>query len=124
MSITRFRFEDLRVYQSTLVFVSRVYAIIKIWPPLYKFSLADQFQRAALSIPLNIAEGSGRTTKDFQHFLAVARGLCYECIAILSVAKNEKLVSESEYLKVYEEVGILAKTLTALKSSVSHVPSK
>ncbi len=119
MSATRFRFEDLRVYQSALVFVSFVYSIIKKWPQLYKFGLADQFQRAALSIPLNIAEGSGRTAKDFQHFLSVARGSCYECIAILAVAKNEKLLSQSEYIKLYEDIAVLAKTLSSLKSSIS-----
>lgn len=64
----KFKFEELRVYQEAIVFISEIFFLTKKWPPPYKYSLADQLQRAALSISLNIAEGSSRTTKDFQHF--------------------------------------------------------
>lgn len=87
----RFKFEELRVYQNALEFITYVFTVTKTWPALYRYSLVDQIHRAALSISLNIAEGSSRTMKDFQHFLSVARGSCYECVAILTVAKREKL---------------------------------
>lgn len=115
----KFKFEELRIYQEAVDYVSYIFALTKKWQSPYKFSLADQLQRAALSIPLNIAEGSGRTSKDFQHFLSIARGSCYECVAILTVAKKERLISEEEYLRVYDRVYIIAKTVTALKSSIS-----
>lgn len=83
----KFKFEELRIYQESIDFVSTIYVLTKEWPTIYKYSLADQLQRAALSIPLNIAEGSGRTSNDFAHFITISRGSCYECIAILTIAK-------------------------------------
>lgn len=73
-NIMSFRFEELRVYQEAVSFSNSMYQITNRWPSLCRFNLTDQLIRAALSIPLNIAEGSSRTNKDFQHFLSVARG--------------------------------------------------
>jgi four helix bundle protein len=114
----KFKFEDLRIYQESLDFTTSVFSLTKQWLPVYKYSLVDQLQRAALSIPLNIAEGSGRTSKDFAHFLTISRGSCYECIAILTIAKNVKVVSESEYTQLYDRIYIMAKTISALKTSI------
>lgn len=115
----KFKFEELRIYQEAIDFVSYIYSLTKKWSSPYKFSLADQLQRAALSIALNIAEGSGRTSKDFQHFLSVARGSCYECVAVLAIARKERLISENEYARVYDRIIIMAKMLTSLKTSIS-----
>lgn len=115
----KFKFEELRVYQEAIAFVTYIYSIIKKWPSIYKFNLVDQLQRAALSISLNIAEGSGRTSKDFQHFLSIARGSCYECIPLVTIARHEGLLTEKEFIDVYERIAVIAKMLTSLKSSIA-----
>ncbi|MBI3342583.1 four helix bundle protein [Candidatus Gottesmanbacteria bacterium] len=114
-----FKFEDLRVYQESLVFVAFVFGLTKSWSTPYKFTLANQLQRAALSIALNIAEGSSRTARDFAHFLSVSRGSCYECVAILTVARNEKLVTLQQYAEAYETLQKLARMITSLKRSIT-----
>lgn len=114
----KFKFEELRVYQESINFVTLIFSTTKKWPAPYKFSLADQLQRAALSICLNIAEGSGRTSKDFQHFLSVSRGSCYECIAVITVAKQEKLLTDTVHEMLYSKLFVMAKMLSALKSSI------
>lgn len=69
-------FENLRVYQEALDFSDRVYKATKKFPKAETFLLTNQLRRAAISIVLNIAEGSGRTKKEFKHFLNMGQGIC------------------------------------------------
>lgn len=73
--------------------------------PLY---LKNQLGRAALSIPLNIAEGSGKfSLKDRKHFLVIARGSVFECAAILRILYRENEINddfENEQLICLDEM--------------------
>lgn len=113
-----FKFEELRVYQDSLVFVDEVYLICQKWPKDEMFGLTNQFRRAAVSIVLNIAEGSSRGKKDFRHFLDLSKGSCYECVAILRIANNRKYISHQEYEKLYASCLSLAKMISRLRSSL------
>lgn len=61
MEDIKFKFEDLQVYQKALDFVDIAYNITKKFPEIERYGLTSQFIRAAVSIALNIAEGSGDT---------------------------------------------------------------
>lgn len=113
-----FKFEDLKVYQKAVEFVSLAYSFTQSWPKSYQYSLIDQLQRATLSISLNIAEGSSRSTKDFQHFLSIARGSCYECIPLITIACSLKLLSVKDKELLYNEIYSLAKMLSSLRNSL------
>ncbi|NLW50265.1 MAG: four helix bundle protein [Candidatus Brocadiaceae bacterium] len=68
-----FAFEKLLVYQKAVDFADRIAALTEQLPGGHGF-LADQLNRAALSIPANIAEGNGRFTKaDRRDFFGIAR---------------------------------------------------
>lgn len=82
------------------------------------FGMTDQLRRASLSIPLNIAEGSSRSRKEFQHFLAIAKGSCFECIPIIDLALKKKLISGQTKLILYNELDIIARMLSKLISSL------
>jgi len=113
-----FAFERLNVYSDALDFVDRVYISTSQWPKTELYSLIDQLRRASTSIALNIAEGSSRTKKDFAHFLDLARGSCFECVAILAIAKNRKYLNEKEYQLFYETCETLSRMISGLKHSV------
>jgi len=69
-----FMFEDLQVYQKAVNLADQVAGLTGKFPRGY-FFLADQLNRAALSIAANIAEGNGRFTKaDRRNFFGIARG--------------------------------------------------
>ena len=117
-----FYFENLRVYQEALAIVTELYAVSKTFPKDELFGLTNQLRRAVVSIALNIAEGSSRTKKDFRHFLDLVRGSCFECIAILTIAKNNNYVSEDQYQRCYEKITKLTRMIHALKNSISLSP--
>ncbi|OGM12647.1 hypothetical protein A2V80_01905 [Candidatus Woesebacteria bacterium RBG_16_39_8b] len=114
-----FKFEELRVYQEALLFVDMIYLISSKWPKDELFGLVNQIRRATVSLVLNIAEGTSRTKKDFRHFLDISRGSCYECVAILTIAKNRKYVTKEDFNKCYEKCIHLSKMVSALKRSIS-----
>lgn len=113
-----FSFERLNVYQSSLDLASDIYVLTESWPKTEIFGSTGQIRRAAVSISLNIAEGSGRTKKDFRHFLDMARSSCQECIPLLEIARRRNLISENEFNKFYENFSKLAMQISALKRSI------
>lgn len=72
-------FRKLEIWRLSMDLVKQVYALSKNLPESEKFGLISQVQRCAISIPSNIAEGSGRTSnKEFNHFLKIAISSSYE----------------------------------------------
>lgn len=89
-----FDHEKLVVYHKSLEFTVLARDIIAKLPPGQK-ALRDQLERAALSIPLNIAEGAGEYAKrEKARFYRIARRSATECAAILDVAQRVGLSSE------------------------------
>jgi four helix bundle protein len=90
--------EKLKVWQHSMDLAAKVYEITDKFPKHEMYSLADQMRRAAVSIPSNIAEGKGRrTTKDFIHFLYVARGSLNELSTQIKLAKRIGYLTPEDY---------------------------
>jgi four helix bundle protein len=72
-------YRELVVWQKAMDLVVLIYKLTTCFPKEEMFGLTVQVRRAAVSIPSNIAEGQGRvTTRDFLHFLSIARGSLQE----------------------------------------------
>ena len=79
---------ETRIYRRALELVALAKSVIDELPAGYGF-LADQLRRAAASVPLNFAEGSGKgTPRDRQRYFRIAKGSAYEVAAILDVART------------------------------------
>ena len=97
-----FDFENLEVYKSARIINQEILKLLKIHPEINR-SLKDQIIRAASSIMLNIAEGSGRFTKpDKRNFYIIARGSVFECVAILDIFKDSSEISAEEQSNIYQ----------------------
>lgn len=76
-----FAFEDLKIYRDALIWVTRSEEVIACIPKTTLRAVRDQLEKASLSIPLNIAEGTGRWHKaDKRQFYWIARGSVFECV--------------------------------------------
>lgn len=113
-----FNFEKLDVYRLGLEIVDRIYSLTKKFPKEELFALTSQLRRAVISIVLNIVEGSGRTKKEFSHFINMARTSGYECIACLEIARRRKYINDIEHEEIYNKITILIKMLSNLKRSI------
>lgn len=106
-----FAFERLDVYRRAIDFLAMAHAIARELPRGHA-ELSDQLRRASLSIPLNIAEGSGRTgVRDLGRHRAIARGSAMECAAILEVCR---VLGLSEGERVAEARAVLVRVVQML----------
>ena len=109
-----FAFEKLLVYQKAIAFADAVCTLTKGLPRGY-FFLADQLNRAALSIAANIAEGNGRFTKpDRRNFFGIARGSVQECVPLLELASRQGLLDPDRHGQRKAELEEIAKMLSGL----------
>jgi four helix bundle protein len=119
-----FNFEELDVYQKSIEFVDQVYSLTNHFPKDELFGLTKQFRKAAVSILLNIAEGSARTKRDFNRFIDMARGSAFECVAILQVSVKRGYVSLEKFNELRDRVIDISKMLSGLKRSLAPVTAK
>ena len=114
-------YKKLIVWQKAMELVRSVYRLSKGFPTDERYALTDQLRRAAISIPSNIAEGCGRTSrKDYAHFLSIARGSLYETMTQLQIAQDLGYIEISEDLKVLsDDVGKILTTLMNKYGSIS-----
>jgi four helix bundle protein len=109
-----FAFEKLQVYQKAVSFADEICALTKGFPRGY-FFLADQLNRASLSIAANIAEGNGRFTKpDRKNFFGIARGSVQECVPLLELASRQKLLEPAHHQKMKADLEEIARMLSGL----------
>jgi four helix bundle protein len=114
-----FRFESLEIFHAAIDFSARVYETVKKFPSEERFDLASQARRAANSIVLNIAEGSGRgTKKDFSHFLDMALGSTFETVACFFVARKQSYVSQRDLEEMKRDGESLSKRINAFKQTL------
>src|SRR3989344_38215 len=109
-------FEKLNVYQDAVRLALDRYKVTRNFPKDELFGIVSQLRRAAVSMSLNIAEGSSRSKKEFAHFLDMTRGSCYELVPLLKISLELKYITKAEYEKFYQVVNDLAKRINALKN--------
>jgi four helix bundle protein len=116
----KFDFEDLEIYKKSIDFINRVYRVTKSFPKDEVFGLTSQFRRAAISIALNIAEGSGRIKRlEKRRFYEIARASVFECIPILEISKYQGYIGEEDCKRLRDICTELGRMITGLMKSIS-----
>jgi len=112
-------YRDLEVYKKSIDFVVDIYRITEFIPDSERFGLVSQLRRAAVSLPSNLAEGSGRNgKKELINFLHIARGSLFEIGTQLEISQRLGFVSQDDYDKLEERRATIQRMINALISSL------
>lgn len=114
-----FDFERLDVYKASIEYFRLILRVARIFPREIQYSIGDQIRRAALSISNNIAEGSGKESKrEKKYFYSIAKHSCRECIPMLTILKEEKIIEIDTHNNLREFCVRITSMLTRLNDSL------
>jgi len=108
-----FDFQKLEVYKKSKIFYTDCKLLLS--GKKVERYVVDQLNRAAFSIILNIAEGSGKFSKpDRKNYFITARASIFECVATIDVLFDEHQINQSEFDKLMLQAEELSKMLFAM----------
>ena len=117
-------YRDLLVWQKAMDLVAESYVLSGKLPKTETYGLTSQIQRAAVSIPANIAEGHGREhLGDYLHHLSVANGSLMELETHLLLATRLSFVTEREVGRLLEKTAEVSRMLSGLTRSLKQTRS-
>lgn len=110
------------IYNFSKTFTLECYKLTKIFPADEKFGMISQIRRAALSVHLNIAEGSSRKSEvERKRYYEIARGSVIEIDAALDIAKEIEYLNNYDLTNLGESMIKCFKLLSGLiESKASH----
>jgi len=112
----KFRFLKWKVYQDAKELFSLILKLVRKLPREFRFELGSQLIGAGLSVILNIAEGSGKSTdKELIRYFDIALGSLNEVLAACDVMKDNNLITEDEFQNVFKKVENISKQLGGFK---------
>lgn len=113
-------YSKLIVYQKAKALVLNVYKVSRLFPQSELHGLTSQIRRAAVSIPLNIAEGQARKgTKQYLNFLRIASGSTAEVKVCLEIALELNYLKEEEFNTLFFLSEEVSKLLYSFQKSLS-----
>jgi len=111
-------FEKLKAWQEAKKLVVEVYHLLDRFPQFEKYALCDQIRRAIVSVPSNIAEGTGRMSiKEQIHFLEVAYGSLMETYNQLLIAIELTYFTEESVETIKPSIDAAAKMINGLRNA-------
>jgi|SRR5438067_11022976 len=114
-----FNFEKLEVRHKAIAFADLVYAMTRGFPAEERFGLTNQMRRTAVSVSSNLAEGSSRISKtDFARFVEIATGSLFEVVSQGFISRNQGLLNEDQFRKLYDAAEEQGRMLSRLRSSL------
>ena len=112
-------YQDLDVWQKAMDLVVNCYKMCKKFPKHEIYGLSSQLQRAAVSVPANIAEGRQRQhVKEFIQHLSIASGSLAELETHIQIARRLGYLDEEETNRLLNDSSEIGRMLNGLKRSL------
>ena len=113
----KYSYKNLDAYKQAKILVKAVYTLLCKFPKEEQYALCDQLRRAVISVPSNIAEGSGRTSmKDQAHFIEMSYGSLMEVSCQIDIAHDLNYITQEEMMGIEQQIKIVAALLSGLRS--------
>jgi len=117
-------FKELQVWQKAMDLAVFTYMLTGYFPKEEKYGLISQIQRCTVSIPSNIAEGSGRVSKkEFQHFISISMGSSFELETQMILAARFNYITKEQLDGFTDLVGPIQKMSFGLYNSLEKINS-
>ena len=112
-------YRDLEVWQKAMDLVVMCYQVTKCFPKNEVYGLTSQLQRAAVSVPANIAEGRQRQhSREFLQHLSIAFGSLAEVETHIQIAGRLSYLGEDHIGKVLDKTAEIGRMLHGLRRSI------
>ena len=112
-------YKDLLVWQQSVDLTVNIYTLTSSFPKSELFGLASQIQRAAVSVPSNIAEGHARdSTKEYLRFISIALGSLAEVETQLVIANKLQFLNNEKTGELLDKTGEIGRMLRGLQKSL------
>ncbi|NCU03333.1 MAG: four helix bundle protein [Chitinophagaceae bacterium] len=113
-------FKALKIWQKGIDIAVSCYQLTDSFPSAEKFNICSQINRAGVSIPSNIAEGSSRTSeKDYARFIEISLGSCFELETQLLIAQRLQFGNAEKLSSLMTEVSEEEKMLAGFLKTLS-----
>ena len=113
-------YRDLDVWKKSMSLVVECYQITKVFPKTEIYGLSNQLQRAAVSIPANIAEGRERQhKKEFIQHVSIAYASLAELETHIQIAERLNYLDQNTVKKISEKTSEVGRMLNGLRNSLS-----
>ena len=112
-------YRDLKVWQMGMDLVCHIYQVTDGFPKSEIYGLTSQIQRAAVSIPSNVAEGHARgSSREFLHFLSISLGSLAELETQLLISSRLRYLDQGVLEPILDNVDELGRMLRGLQKSL------
>jgi len=112
-------FRDLHVWKRGIELTEAIYRLTAKFPKQEMYGLSSQLQRAAVSVPANIAEGHGRdSTREYLHHLSYSMGSLAELETLLEIASRLNYILAPALADVIRETTAIGKMIRAIQKSL------
>ena len=114
-----YAFENLDAWKESRKLVVAVYQLLDKFPNFERYALCDQIRRSIVSVPSNLAEGSGRISpKEQLHFYEISYGSLMESYNQLILAADLKYISKDELDTIFPQIDTVARMLNGLRAAI------
>jgi four helix bundle protein len=120
-NLSQVAYKDLMVWQKSIDLATTVIGLVDdLNTDRRHFRLIEQLESAVTSIPMNIAEGKGRSSKkEFIHFLYIARGSIYETLTLLEIFLRQGWITQNKFSELESASVEIIRMLKGLINSLA-----